>query len=496
MMLVVALWFGYYLWGPGLLLGGGLLLVGGTAGVWSGRINAVVISMGAILISAVIGYFWQSFIPAAGALAPISAIGVFLAPASVLIALALIATLLMDVIALFNWKRLKQINPRGLAIWIAVAVTLVILAVAAHIFQQQARENWLHDQFDIYTAEASADTLRMGSNANVTLGYSFVTADEGDDPHLAVRLAEFDAGVEAGASVIRMSASGDLLQEAKEPRMFPIDEDADDPEAEAQKAADRLERQRVVEQTFMNHVLESDVDLLFSDAQYSPYMLAWANDDDAEVDFTWDAFAEIQAERIEHYAGTYHPAFYEIVNEPKAYSEFSGVEEENDDDAMLERWLDQTERLIAVVEDASPDTQLGVTISLSEDFDLAYYERVLDLDGIDFIGVRIFQPAAFDRLIEIVDEYGHPADHGKELWILETWYGYCLAPQRSMDLDATWLELTAAFAASNNISTILASDYGCFLQKGGTLFQGVDDLENRTDVWERWQQVIETWQRS
>jgi hypothetical protein len=401
----------------------------------------------------------------------------------------------MDVIALLYWKRLKQFNPRGFAIWIAIAVTLVILAVAAHIFQQQARQSWLDDQFDVYTAEASADTLRMGSNANITLGYSFVTVEEGDDPRLNVRLAEFDAGVEAGASVIRMSASGDLLQEANDPRMFPVDEDADDPEAEAQKAADRLERQRVAEETFMDHVLASGVELLFSDAQYSPYMLVWANDDNADEEFTWDTFAEIQAERIEHYASMYQPAFYEIVNEPKAYGEFSGVNEE-DDDAMLDRWIDQTERLIEVVAEASPDTQIGVTISLSEDFDLAYYERVLDHDGIDFIGVRVFQPAAFDRLEEIIDEYGHPADHGKELWILETWYGYCLAPQRSMELDATWLELTAAFAASTNISAILASDYGCFLQEGGTLFQSIDDLDNRTDVWQRWQRVIETWQPS
>ena len=493
MMLVVAVWFGYYLWGPGLILGGGVILIFGTKGVWAGRKNAVIVSTSAILIVAVIAYFWQSFIPAAGALSPIGAIGVFLAPASMLITLILSVTLITNVVALFYWKRLKELNPRGLVIWGSVAAVLIVLAMGAHFAQQQARQNWLNDQFDSYTAEASDNVLIMGSNSNVTLGYSFVTVEEGDDPRMDIRLAEFDAGIEAGASLIRMSASGDMLQEAEVARMFPLDEDADDPEEEAQKAADRLVRQQEVEQLFMDHVLESGVDLLISDAQYSPYMLVWSSDEDADVEFTWESFTELQAERIEHYASTLQPAFYEIVNEPRAYSEFSGVESA-DDEELLELWIAQTERLIAIVEDVSPDTQIGVAISLGEDFDLEFYTRVLEFDGIDFIGLRAFQPAAFDRIEEIIAEQGHPADFGKELWIMETWYGYCLAPQRSMDLDATWLEVAAAFAASHNISTVLASDYGCFVQEGGTLFQDIDDLESRTDVWQRWQELIVAWQ--
>jgi hypothetical protein len=56
--------------------------------------------------------------------------------------------------------------------------------------------------------------------------------------------------------------------------------------------------------------------------------------------------------------------------------------------------------------------------------------------------------------------------------IVETWYGYCLAPQRSMALDAEWLEMVTAFAAKENISAMLTSDYGCFLQEGGRLSTG------------------------
>lgn len=495
MMVLVAVQYGYYLWGPGLLLAGGALLVAGTSGVWSGRKTPVVVSLVAILVVSVIAYFWLSFFGAAALMFSTNVLGIVLALGPYIAGLALFVTLLANVVALFNWKRLKDMDSRGLVIWIMAGVTLVVLALGVHFGLQRSRKDWLNEHLDTWKAEASADSLRMGSNTNVILGYSFDTPEEDDDPRLDVRLAEFDAALEAGASIIRLSASGDMLLEAETPRMFPVDEDADDAEQQAQDVAARLERQREAEQVYVDHVLESGVDLLLSDSQLSYYTWFWSNDEDADEKFTWESFTDIQAWRVGYYAELLQPAFYEIINEPETYGEFDGLASDNDDE-KLEQWLAQTERLIKIVKDVSPDTKIGVTFSLAQDFDLIYYEHVLDMDDIDFIGVRIFQPAAFDRLEEIIDEYGHPADHGKELWILETWYGYCFAPQRSMELDATWLELTAAFAASNNISTILASDYGCFLQKGGTWSRSVNDLDNRTDVWERWQQVIETWQRS
>ncbi|MBN1563950.1 MAG: hypothetical protein JXA10_08925 [Anaerolineae bacterium] len=502
-MLLVAAWSGYYLWGPGLLLGGGMLLVFGTRGVWSGRINGIIVSSAVIVAAAVIGYIWQSFIQPASRLAvslnpPLNYLGGFLEIVAMVLVLVLMITMIANVVALFFWKRLKVLSPFGLAIWGGIAIILIALVLGANYAQQQARKDWLNDHLDTYMAAADDTSLIMGSNANVTLGYNFVTLEEGDDPRLDVRLAEVEAGVEAGAAIIRLNASGDLLQEAELARMFPLDEDADDPEAEAQEAADRLARQIEVEQVFMDHMQESGVDMLIADAQYSPYLLIWSADDDADEELTWEVFADVQAWRVEHYAQTYQPAYYEIVDDPQAYGTFGDIDPTNEDDAdeALELWAAQTERLIGIVHDVSPDTQIGVTISLAEgagDFAMRYYEYVLGLD-IDFIGVRFFQPAALERIEDIIDEYGHPADFGKELWILETWYGYCLAPQRSMELDATWLELSAAFAASHNISVVLASDYGCFVQEGGTLFQSLDDSDNRTPIWERWRDVIAYWQ--
>jgi len=53
-----------------------------------------------------------------------------------------------------------------------------------------------------------------------------------------------------------------------------------------------------------------------------------------------------------------------------------------------------------------------------------------------------------------------------------------------------WLETVIAFAAKERISTVLVNDYGCFIQEGGTLFQADVDLNGRTEVWQRWQELI------
>ncbi|MCZ7541358.1 MAG: hypothetical protein M5U29_15895 [Anaerolineae bacterium] len=488
-MVMAALWFGYHLWGPGLLLAGGLLLVGGTLGVWRGRQVPLVVSVVVIVALAVVAYFWYSFVPAAGALAPLGGLGMMIGMIVLLVILVLIATLISDVITLIYWRRLSPSTMRSAIVWALVAGVLVVGALVFHFTQQAQRMAWLDEHLEDWTAQAATDSLRMGSAANVTLGYSFVTMDEDDDDRLDVRLAELSAAAEAGASVVRLTASGDMLLEAEQPRLFKADEDKDPAEEQAKIVA-RIARQRDDETAYLDAISQLGVGVIVSDAQYTPYLLMKAND---EEKITWEEFTQVQEDRERHYARALQPLAYEVVSEPGQYAQYSGIaEQENADE--IGQWVAQTERLAAAVREESPETLVGVTIAISDDFDLDFYERVLALESIDFIGVRIFQPAAFDVLEEVLAERGHPADHGKELWLLETWYGYCLAPQRSMDLDATWLETVAAFAAKERITTVLANDYGCFLQAGGTLFQGEVDLQGRTEVWRRWQELIRTWE--
>ncbi len=487
LMLLAAMWFGYYLWGPGLLLAGGLLLIAGTVGVWRGRRAPLIVSLIAIVALAVVAYFWYSFVPAAGALSPVGSLGVFLGPAVLLIILVLLAALIADVVALFSWRRLAAATLRSAITWAALAGLLVVAALAFHFSQQSQRESWLQERRDTWRAEAAGELEHLGSSANVTLGYSFVTAEEDDDSRLDVRLAELQAALDAGADVVRLSASGDMRLEAEQPRLFKPDEKKDQAEEQAKIEA-RLARQQADEEAYMKVLTEAGVGLILSDSQYTPYLLMQAND---EEKIPWEDFARIQEERVRYYAQRYQPMAYEVITEPSQYAAYSGIAmPENSDELTL--WLEQARRLAAAVRGESPDTLVGVTISLIDDLDLDFYEQALTLDELDFIGVRVFQPGAFDVLEDLFAERGHPADHGKELWLLETWYGYCLAPQRSMDLDAMWLETVTAFAAKERISTVLVNDYGCFIQEGGTLFQAEVDLEGRTEVWERWQELIHT----
>ena len=488
MMMVVALWFGYYLWGPGLLFAGGLLLIGGTAGVWSGRRVPVIASIVTLVISAIVGYFWSSFVPAAGALSPLGSVGVFLGPLSMLLVLVLVIALLAHLFSLYYWKRLRPVSTRSIIVWAVMGVALVIVVVVVSFVQQSQRKSWLDDHYQTWTAEAAGESLITGSTVNVTLGYSFVTTEEGDDTRLDIRLAELESVVEAGAQVIRISASGDMLLEAQEPRIFKLD-DTKDPNEEMATAQARVTRQQADEDTYMARVLASGDKLVLSDAQYSPYLLVVS--DDTKEKTTWEDFTAIQEDRVRHYAALYQPYAYEIITEPAMYVQYSAIDD-GTDDIKLDLWTAQAERLIAAVQEESPDTLIGVTIALHSDFDQDFYERVLSLDGLDFIGVRIFQPGAFAVLDDLQVARGSAIEHGKQLWITETWYGYCLAPQRSMDLDAAWLETAAAFAQKEQISTLLTNDYGCFLQAGGTLFQVNADLSGRTKVWDRWRALIAT----
>ena len=487
-MLLAAMGYGFYLWGPGLLLASGLVLLAGTLGVWRGQRVPVLVSIAALILAGVVGYFWQTFVVVAGRLVPIGQIGMFLGQTTGLIALLLVAALVTNVASLFYWKRLLPSTARGLTLWVGGVVSLLVIAIGLHVSQQQQRENWLDSHLAGWQAEAATDSLTLGSTLNVTLGYTFTTLEEGDDDRYEVRLAELQAAVDAGAAVVRMTASGDMLLEAQEPRMFG---DGDD-EAGLAKARARVERQQEAERRFMEAVQQTGVDVMLADYQYSPYLMVRAYED--EQDIPWEEFVQIQEDRVRHYARTYQPAYYEVLNEPSMYADYSRVELPEDVDAV-DAWVQQAERLAVAVREESPETQVGFSIALQEPLDADIYARLLESDAMDFVGFRVYQPGAFQVLDDLFAERGHPHEYGKEAWITETWYGACVAPQRSQNLDAKWLAATIAYAAQGRMDAVLASDLGCFLQKGGTLLGTAPQPDSRTAVWRRWRALVSTWQR-
>lgn len=485
-MVMAAVRYGFFLWGPMLLLGGGMLLTGGTLGVWRGRRTQVILSLAALAGIAIVAYFWYSFINVAGWLSPFSGIGMIFVLISELVILVLGATLLLNLLSLIYWKRLVAFSSRGLTAWGVLVAVLVVTSVGLHFFLQNQRETWLQDHFDTWSAEAATGEVTIGWNANVTLGYSFLTENEDDESPFDLRTAELEAALDGGADIVRVTASGDTVWEAELARLFEAEED--DAEAQ-QEAVARLQRQARDEESYMALLAGSDTHLLLADAQYSPYLLAWAAESDGDK-LPWAQFAESQQDRIRHFAGLYQPYAYEVATEPDAYFEFSAIEQPEDAGTQ---WIAQIEALVAAVEEESPETLTGVTISLAGDFDQDLYPRLLEIDGLDFIGVRIFQPAGFEVLDDLIAEHGDPAQADKQLWIVETWYGYCLAPQRSMKLDALWLDTAVAYAARQPGGVVLMNDYGCFLREGGTLFQVDTDEDGRTPVWKRWRDLIQTW---
>jgi hypothetical protein len=501
-MLLIAFGFGYYLWGPGLLLIGGLVLLAGAIGLWRGQATPLVVGLVVVVVMLILAYIWRYFIFAVAVLSPLGAITDAIYGLGLMLGvMALLATVVLHAIGLFYWKRLRPPNLNRLALWAIVLVFLAALPIIVSRVEQDQRRSWLEDHRDDWLAEAETDSLIMGANTGVSLGFTFADYSGGDDTEGSssydVRLAELDALLETGASPIRVAASGDTLLEAEEPRLYLREDSENEADRDPEEAARRLQEQIDLEAEYMTLIAESDADLFLSDSQYSPYLLLQAQDDgddDDDATLTWDAFAEIQAARIRYYAATYQPAAYSLVTEPSAYEQYSSLEAIDDEDEYLDLWVAQLETLIEMMGEESPETLLGVTVSLDDDFDLAFYERALEIDGIDFISLDLYQPAAFNLLEETLDERGHPRDFGKELWISETWYGFCMAPQRSMELDSMWLETVVAFAAKTNISAVMPTSFGCFLQEGGTLIVPAGDLDGRTSAWETWRELVEAWQ--
>lgn len=494
---LVASAFGFYLWGPGLLVSGAVVLVAAVVGTWRG--NWLPMLIGTLVLGFAWGVeiWWRSLLTAVTILAPFGGeiagiFGlVFYVGFFMVMPLGFIVLIIYTILDLVFWHRLLLPSRRILTMWAVLLALVIAVPFVMHVYEQGQRETWLEDHKRDWTANAQSATLLMGGNTNVALGHTFAqrSDDDNDDivtDTLETRMAELEAILEAGSSPVRVLVSGDSLLEAEVPRLY----DAEESET---KLAEQLAR----ETQYMDLLAESGMALFLADSSYSPYLVEWSSDEDAKI--LWSGFASLHTERIQYYAELYQPAYYAVICEPNGYDEYSQIKlpgegEADEDQINLEAWLEHTEELIAAVKEVSPNTQVGVTVAIDSDFDLDYYEQVLDMDGISFITLELFQQGAFERIEDMLDEHGHPADHDKQLWISETWYGFCLAPQRSMKLDSLWLETVVAFAAKERISAVLPTNFGCFLQAGGTLIEKVGDLNARTGVWRTWKTLVETWQ--
>ena len=496
-MVLVSLWSGYYLWGPGLFLIGGIVLTVASVGIWRGMRLSLIVAMVGLIVLGAVATQWMSFVPAVVVLSPLGELGLLFDPVVRMLAFLMLLTLIILGMSALYWRRLHPWSARRPAIWVGVLVVLIGSVVILNFTQTNQIKSSLEDSKQDWIAEAKTDTVTLGANVEVTLGSSFLTADADTDPRLDVRLAELAAVIDTGASPVRIKAGGDMWLEAVDPMLYrsaPGEDETPEPltEEEADEAQDRVARQQGYEAQYLTALRATDAELFLSDSFSSQYLLTKAS---LYESIAWDEFAELHTARIRRYAEELQPAAYEVVSEPSVYQQYSGLEEvdDQDEDEYLENWVAHTEELVAAVEEVSPETLIGVSLWMTDDFDKEYYQRVLEIDGIDFVGVRMYQLSNFDQLTEDLAELGHPQDYGKQLWIVETWYGYCLAPQRSMEIDADWLEASVAYAAKENVSAVYAKDLGCFLQEGGSLFADTVEEDGRTGAFEVWQELVQQW---
>ena len=214
-MLLTAMLYGFYVWGPSLMLIGGWRCCG-HGGDRRGARTAVAIAIPVLTWTGDPPALWGSYLPAASALAPLGNFNVILPLIVIGAVFILLLTLIVHVISLFYWNRLKPFSQRGLILWGAVLGFLVVLAVGFHFVQQNQREAWMAEHKDNWSAQAATNTLQLGANSNVTLGYSFVSAgaaegEEAPEVPFDERVAELAAIVDSGAKLLRLGASGDML---------------------------------------------------------------------------------------------------------------------------------------------------------------------------------------------------------------------------------------------------------------------------------------------
>ncbi|NDJ76008.1 MAG: hypothetical protein GYB65_07090 [Chloroflexi bacterium] len=499
-MLLVSMGAGFYTWGPVMLAGFSLLLAFSTSGMWAGKRTTLVISLSILSGIVFLLYTWWSFIPAAGwMLTPLGDFRIlYIRFAPQLVVFAILVLGVTHLGSLFYWARLQALSRRGLVVWGILVVGVIVFAVLFHVRQQAQREDWLTDQRDEWRAGALTDgRVVLGSNVNITLGNSFLNMEDEDDPRFDERMAELFAVQESGARVIRLTTASDVWLETENPLLFDDDEISDE----------QLALQRVFQADYLDALgAQPGTHIVLSDSAHSPYLIIQANDDG---EMSWREFTELHRDRVQTYAAMFNanPDYanlelyaYEVISSPSAYAVESGVDEPEDDDARLRAWVIHTNDLVEIVRAENNQVLVGVSIEIGNDFDLDYYEALLDPASIgegelaldyDFISFRIYQPQGIDLMEELFEEYGDPADYGKQVWITETWYGACLAEQRSMSLDSLWLEAVVAYADQNStVTAVLPNDSGCYLQEGGTLFSSDIDLDGRTGVWETWQTLV------
>jgi hypothetical protein len=343
---------------------------------------------------------------------------------------------------------------------------LLLISLAINVAVNVSYRNWLDGKIDRY--QPDSPRLMMFGVHVADLGVNTLTLPNDANYH-PISTEVLKAAGEAGAKVAVVSLFYDAWMEGDSQVMG--------------------ESEKIVE------LVKASGLRLFTVDQGARYTLQGKN-------LSFNEFAAVHRNYTRFFAERFKPEYYSVISEPDTYHYTGAVHEAFN----LTAWVEETKTSARLVKEVSPGTKVGVSIYYNEN-ELKFYREAVKLGELDFIGLNIysygssalhlFNADVLEMFQQVIDQ-DPPGNHGKALWITETWNGVggSLFQGWKEDSDVKWIQATAYFAESNGMEGY-AINYGYHLiSYRGPWMGGEVNLSSRTKVFYALKALTEeTWKR-
>lgn len=196
-------------------------------------------------------------------------------------------------------------------------------------------------------------------------------------------------------------------------------------------------------------VRKADRCLIFADAGEQAYYSS---------PIPWVQFQQAWIQRVTYFAATYKPDYYIVVKEPGWYVPMVSDATTNPDFQNASQWVVLTQELVSAVQQASPQTKIGVSIAADVGSEAPFYNAYLQgverIPGISFIGFDIYNIPGFAFMSTFLSSYGTA---GKSVWIAEAWSGTASVAVNSSraTLDKTWMLVLYYYAVRVHAANVI-----------------------------------------
>lgn len=164
----------------------------------------------------------------------------------------------------------------------------------------------------------------------------------------------------------------------------------------------------------------------------------------------WSVFKVAWVQRVSTLAARYHPDYYVVIKEPGWYVPYVRNATTNPQFQSVIDWTGLTSNLTNAVYHASPNTQVGVSVSAGSlhgnnaAFYYQYLYQVQAIPGISFVGFDIYSTT--DQ--SATQTYLSRVPPTKSLWIAETWSNPSPTTSAQAQSDAQWMKSIYQFGQS------------------------------------------------